>query len=479
MTKETGPELAKNNLDKTFDHFDKLDLKSFAEKLIKHVVAEYPHVEGSLVMSLNGQFGSGKSCFLEMMKNRLEVGQEYDVIHINAWKNDFFDEPVVTIASEIIDHLNKKKGLDEEITSCLKETLFMVIGSCAIATNQVINKFTGINVKECAEIVEKDMKDRDEKMGNAIFKEYVEKSNLFEQLNKSLKSYISSLENKPLFILVDELDRSRPNYAVHFLETLKHFFQTKGVVFILGVDKGHLESSIRCLYGDLDFSEYYRKFIHRNVSLPKPDENAVLSYIKSKVEEYFGQGRADRFYTNNIIEYVQEQICEICNCFNLSPRQVDEFFRILSHTLTAQQGTKKVHGILLAAILYIAILLDNEENAKRIREGSFLYQDYIQLFEKHGLIKKDNLVGSSWWAEMTLYIIKTKENYQANTDFLIEYLHPFILISAQDQAYQAQQSYLLRGAQSILGSHHGSYNGSGSFMDSISKKVDMCLNFFD
>jgi hypothetical protein len=27
-----------------------------------------------------------------------------------------------------------------------------------------------------------------------------------------------------LIILIDELDRTRPDYAINFLETLKHFF---------------------------------------------------------------------------------------------------------------------------------------------------------------------------------------------------------------------------------------------------------------
>ena len=67
---------------------------------------------------------------------------------------------------------------------------------------------------------------------------------------------------------MDELDRARPDYAVRFLETLKHFFQTKGIIFILAVDKAHLESSVKSLYGsDINFPEYYRKFVHRNVSL--------------------------------------------------------------------------------------------------------------------------------------------------------------------------------------------------------------------
>jgi hypothetical protein len=39
---------------KSFDQFDSLDLLDFAKALTAHSIAEYPFVEGSLVLSLNG-----------------------------------------------------------------------------------------------------------------------------------------------------------------------------------------------------------------------------------------------------------------------------------------------------------------------------------------------------------------------------------------------------------------------------------------
>ena len=109
------------------------------------------------------------------------------------------------------------------------------------------------------------------------------KKALFDKLNKSLADCVEELKEKPLVIMVDELDRARPDYAVKFLETLKHFFQTKGIVFILAVDKAHLESSVKSLYGsDINFPEYYRKFVHRNVSLPAPIETSIDNYAAKK-----------------------------------------------------------------------------------------------------------------------------------------------------------------------------------------------------
>lgn len=471
MVKESTPKLEKGYLNKSFDEFDQLNLKTFADHLMQHSIAEYPYAEGSLAISLNGRFGTGKSYFLEMMKSYLE-SNNYNVIHINAWKNDFFNEPIVTIASEIIDYVNNQSNINKKVTKSLKKSLLMVIDSFGLTTNQVINKFTGIDIQQTSEIVDKNAQDSN--LGTKIFKEYIEKSNLFIQLNDSLNEYVDSLEGKPLFILVDELDRSRPNFAVHFLETLKHFFQTQGIIFILGVDKDHLESSVRSLYGDLDFSEYYRKFIHRDVNLPKPEENVSKEYIAKKVEEHFIQRGREKFYTNQIDEMEQKYISDLCYHFNLSLRQINEFFRILSHTLITRQGNTKARGVLYTSIIYIVIKLNNEQNARKIRDGHFLYQDYIDLFNQYGLLPKEkNLSFYDYcWALDLLYINANLQNWEKNQEYFVNYFYSNI----EDKDKTKLFSNINQGRSSFLG-YYGRIP-ENNLIGKISEKIDMCLNFF-
>ena len=38
-------------------------------------------------------------------------------------------------------------------------------------------------------------------------------------------------------------------------------------------------------------SEYYRKFIHRNATLPKPNQAAMESYVESMVAKHFAENR--------------------------------------------------------------------------------------------------------------------------------------------------------------------------------------------
>ena len=52
-----------------------------------------------------------------------------------------------------------------------------------------------------------------------------------------------------LVIVVDELDRCRPDYALSLLEIIKHFFNVEGVHFVLGVNLSELQNIVRARYG--------------------------------------------------------------------------------------------------------------------------------------------------------------------------------------------------------------------------------------
>ena len=279
----------------------------------------------------------------------------------------FFDEPIITLLSALLEHIEKQKSKVKKGFEDLKEAIISVMGAFAIIGNQVLATKVGINIQELTKQSNEQSKDRDICLGNKIFQEYSEKKKLFDSLNEALENYIDSLKEnpdsnkieKPLFILIDELDRARPDYAVKFIETLKHFFQTQGVIFILAVDKIHLEASVKALYGSgINFPEYYRKFIHRNVSFPEINEGSVENYTKKRIKEHFTD-KTERYFVKHDLNW--QQICQLCLAFNLSPRQMDEFFRILSHFFSTQEQRRQgSYDWALPTIFYIVISLYDE-----------------------------------------------------------------------------------------------------------------------
>lgn len=86
---------------------------------------------------------------------------------------------------------------------------------------------------------------------------------------------------KPLIIMVDELDRCRPDFAIALLEDIKHLFSVDGVVFVLAVEKAQLANCITATYG-LDTTgahRYLGKFIDMTMELPPPDSKAFIKRL--------------------------------------------------------------------------------------------------------------------------------------------------------------------------------------------------------
>ena len=82
-----------------------------------------------------------------------------------------------------------------------------------------------------------------------------------EQINRSLDSANTFGKTPPFVILVDELDRCRPPYAISLLERIKHLFNVENVVFVLALDKEQLGVSLGAVYGqNLNVQEYLRRF---------------------------------------------------------------------------------------------------------------------------------------------------------------------------------------------------------------------------
>ncbi|PRY77226.1 KAP-like P-loop domain-containing protein [Yoonia maritima] len=77
---------------------------------------------------------------------------------------------------------------------------------------------------------------------------------------------------KKLVIVIDELDRCRPDYALQLLEVIKHFFATPGIHFVLGTNMQELANSVRARYGaGIDADRYLHKFVQ--ITMPMKQSN--------------------------------------------------------------------------------------------------------------------------------------------------------------------------------------------------------------
>ena len=103
----------------------------------------------------------------------------------------------------------------------------------------------------------------------------------------NFKNYLSqtleSLNGKKLLIIIDELDRCKPLFAIRTLEIIKHLFDIPNIVFLLSVDIKQLSHSISTIYGqNMDSEGYLRRFTNYILKLPEPSKDDYIDYLLSE-----------------------------------------------------------------------------------------------------------------------------------------------------------------------------------------------------
>jgi predicted KAP-like P-loop ATPase len=283
---------------------DLFGLSCFAERIEKFIKIEHEYVEGGLVVALSSKFGSGKTTFLQMWKSKMEESEEESdkpfVISLNAWESDYYGDPLFAIISSLVDCLQERGKSADTLIEAAKDFGWF---TTAIG-RQIAKKMSGIDPLEAGKFAEKKKTDRNSSFNHLpldTFSIYQGRKEAMTKLKETIQNFVTASEPKVLF-LVDELDRCRPDYAISYLETIKHIFDIKGAVFILAADRQQLANSAKTAFGpDLDFEEYYRKFIHREITLPPISNSGYSKLVSAYVSHYLERDNTRNCFMTDLV----------------------------------------------------------------------------------------------------------------------------------------------------------------------------------
>lgn len=324
----------------TFDD-DLLGLSEFAKRLEKFIDVEHHFVAGGLVLALSSKFGSGKTTFLKMWKSALENGENEEmrplVISLNAWESDYYGDPLFAIVSSLVESLQESGEPAKSLVNAAKD-----VGWFATAIGgQIVQKFTGVDAVAAGELAERKKADREDAAAipSDTFSIYQGRKEAMGNLRKAIAKFVAASKPRVLF-LVDELDRCRPDYAISYLETIKHIFDMQGAVFILAADRHQLENSAKTSFGpNLDFEEYYRKFVHREITLPPISADGYRK-LASEYTKYYLERDGLRKCFMKVDSDLVDRIVELVAGLKLTPRQIQEVFRIIGHVFETSEDKK-------------------------------------------------------------------------------------------------------------------------------------------
>jgi hypothetical protein len=313
---------------------DKLGIK---ENVIgfANILKQEKFVDGgtSKVYSISAEFGIGKTFFCTKLKEVLE-NNGIPVSMLNIWEMDFYENPLLPILVKLQETYAVSNPAGKKIPTKILNWIKSGISGISIRANI---PHVGEICLDGEKMVNCNEKLNDKLQANDIYTEYEQFKTELDNLKDFLRDWAKELDT-PVVVIIDELDRCRPDYAVKTLEILKHFFDIPGFVFVLAIAEEQLKSSVETLFGTKNFDGYKRKFINNSFILPNPDkekftnflyEKSGLSNVVKQIEEnnkdLVFKIRRDCYqdYINRCF-FGEDNIKEIANCKKFNEQQTVE-----------------------------------------------------------------------------------------------------------------------------------------------------------
>ena len=366
---------------------DLLKRKPFADKLTNIIMAN----QNELVIALNGQWGEGKTTFINMWKAKLKL-ENYPCIYIDAFKIDYTEDAFVPIALAIDSFVEKELGSNngkrQEFYSKSVEVgkrLLLLSGKIGLKalTLNVIDGSEFETLKGVGDDIAESFSEQFNSFAEGKLLSHQNNEELFDRYRQALTEVaeIAGHGEKPLIIVIDELDRCRHKFAVQILEKIKHFFSVKNVVFVLSVNQEQLEHSIKAEYGiGIDANTYLQKFIDIKATLPRfnitESSSWVSDYHEALINTY---GLKDILKNVKHSQLFFELVARLLTINKISYRQSERVMLNIK-ILISSSKVDNLHYINLLLIAYVSYLVTiRPDIVKYIYEKQASYSDLIEI----------------------------------------------------------------------------------------------------
>jgi hypothetical protein len=266
-------------------------------------------------IAVNGEWGSGKTFFVKQAKTILDAGNPqtemdedtrntiqrllasydleagcYATLYYDAWLHDNEDDPILSLMYAAISDGQSSYSAPKE------HSILKIAGDVAGA----------LSGKDFSSLF-------NEIQGSDALSAPKKSSDVHSMVKEFIKELVDEHGNR-LAIFVDELDRCKPDYAIRFLERIKHYFEDERVTFIFSVNLSQLQCTVKSYYGsEFDAIRYLDKFFDLRVGLPSVN---IEQFIRDRMN----------FDNHTLFEGV---CIETVRYFRFSLRETERYIRLI------------------------------------------------------------------------------------------------------------------------------------------------------
>jgi|TARA_R110001599_G_scaffold150929_3_gene335337 hypothetical protein len=260
-----------------------------------------------LTIGLFGDWGSGKSSLLKIIKEQLEDDKDTLVLYYNGWVFEGYDDAKAALLESIVKGFEENKGFGKKVKGKAKELYksinwmrilgfsfknIVVPGTTALMTQGVslipflVSKFQAMKPEDLGKQLTGD------KALETLSSFVKEKDDGPEMLVREFRDQFAELIEesgvKRLIVLIDDLDRCTPDRIVENLEAIKLFLNVEKTAFVIGADPRIVRHAIQYRYqtGGANLGEdsrivddYLEKLIQVPYYVPKLSSSEVETYL--------------------------------------------------------------------------------------------------------------------------------------------------------------------------------------------------------
>jgi predicted KAP-like P-loop ATPase len=243
-----------------------------------------------LTIGLFGDWGSGKSSILEVLKKDLEKEHQTVCLYFNGWTFEGYDDAKAALLETIVKTFEDEKKFSAEVIDTAKK-LFKSVKWLRIIgfglKNIAIPLITG-GIPQITQGITEIADDAKQ------FIDSSDKEDRFEVVRKFRDEFEKLLDKSKinkLVVIIDDLDRCLPDRIIDNLEAIKLFLNVKNTAFVIGADPRIVRHAIEFRYKDMidDANkensnerivyDYLEKLIQIPYNLPKLSDSEVETYI--------------------------------------------------------------------------------------------------------------------------------------------------------------------------------------------------------
>ena len=271
---------------------DKLGLEPAIASRTQAILGRSPQA-----IAIDGRWGTGKTTFMALWAAYLRR-EGVKVVQFNAWKS-FEADPFKTLTKEILRQVDIPYTEQEPPH---KRLLAFLTGNTSIAVQgaKLVSTLQQ-ELEEVSQTVEVGL----QAIGNMTRPESPEspdpKVDSPEAFASLLSSAAKSWSDRPVVVMVDELDRCSPEYSVEMLQLLEHVFHAEHVVFVVAVNLTELLHSVRAFYGQgFNAEGYLERFFDEILPLPTSNRSQYIESSLSAIESPVVSGALPFLYTSGM-----------------------------------------------------------------------------------------------------------------------------------------------------------------------------------